>query len=236
MAKKKVDIIIPAYNPGIWIRKAVQSCLNQTYHDHNVIVVDDGSDFDVAELLRPFSQVRILRMDKNSGPSAARNFGILNSDAEFISFLDADDIFHKNKLQLSVLKLQNKKDIAMTCGNYRVIHNRNNLLKPFYRTGIDVNYNNLLRQNYVASGSVTVRRRAIEAIGLFDESLRIAEDYDCWIRIAERFKISYIHEVLYYYSVVPKENSLTNRSDLKLEHLNNLKYIKNNSKKRMGII
>ena len=229
-----VDIIIPAYNPGKELVQAILSCHNQSYEDYLITVIDDNSSIDVKKLLWDFPNIRYLRNEKNLGPAGARNVGIKSSDAEFISFLDADDIMHKDKLKHSMKAMRKDDSLGMTCGNYQVVLNRKKLLEPFYKKPVKINHKSLMRQNFVASGSVTVRKSVFDKVGLFDESLWIAEDYDMWLRISEAYRIEYLHKVLYYYSVVPGGNSLTQRHDVQRDHDKNIERIKSASKDRVG--
>lgn len=229
-----VDIVIPAYNPGKELVDAVRSCFCQSYKKYSVIVVDDHSSIDVKKLLWDFPSVKYIRNEKNLGPGAARNVGINASNADCISFLDADDIMHKDKLKLSIGALLKKDDIGMVCGNYKIMVDREKLLDMFYKKPIRVDHALLMRQNFVASGSVTVRRSVFDDVGLFDETLWIAEDYDMWIRISEKYNIEYLHKILYYYSVVPSGNSLTQRDDIQLHHDDNIRRIKKASIERTG--
>lgn len=221
-----VDIIIPAYNPGKELVEAVKSCFNQSEKDFNIVVIDDNSSSDVKRLLWDFPGVNIIKNDTNLGPAGARNVGIKNSKADFISFLDADDLMHKDKIKNTLKCFSEKTKASMVCGNYQVIMNRKKLLAPFYKRPIKINHKSLMRQNFVASGSVTLKRACLDDVGLFDESLWVAEDYDLWLRISEKYEIEYLHKVLYYYSVVKDGKSLTQRDDLKGEHIKNLTSIK----------
>lgn len=228
-----VDIVIPAYNSGKELVEAVKSCLNQSYKNCSIVVIDDNSAVNIKKLLWDFPGVVYIKNENNLGPGGARNVGIRQSSADFISFLDADDIMHKDKVAKSVEVLSNRNDIGMVCGNYQVIVDRKKLLPPFYKSPIKITHKALLRQNFVASGSVTVRREIFDRVGLFDESLWIAEDYDMWLRVSEQYKIEYLHDILYYYSVVPNGNSLTQRSDIQANHDLNIKNIKRASRERV---
>ena len=228
-----VDIIIPAYNPGKDLIDAVRSCQNQSYENYIITVIDDNSDFDVKKLLWDFPDVRYIRNEKNLGPGGARNVGIRTSKADVISFLDADDIMHKDKLKSSVNCLIKNPDVGMVCGNYQVMVNRKTLRPPFYRKPIRVDHQKLMKINFVASGSTTVRNSVFDEVGLFDEDLWIAEDYDMWLRISEKYKIKYIHDVLYYYSVVPGGTSLTQRADIQDKHSENIAKIRERSAERL---
>ena len=229
-----VDIIIPAHNPGRFLVQAVRSCFSQEYKKYTVTVVDDNSTEDVKKLLRKYPTVKYIRNDKNIGPGASRNVGIKATSGDLISLLDADDIMHPKKLRFSVDALRKKPDAGMVCGNYQILLNRVRLKKPFYKRPIRVNHSSLMRQNFVASGSTTIKRAVLNEIGLFNEDYRIAEDYDMWLRISEKYPIEYIHKILYYYSVVPRGDSLTQRRDLQESHVENIEEIKRASMKRMA--
>jgi glycosyltransferase involved in cell wall biosynthesis len=228
-----VDVIIPAYNPGPFLDEAIRSALAQTHDEFNIIVVDDNSTEDVEKITKKYKDISYIRNNKNLGPAGSRNIAIKAGSAPYISLLDADDIWHPDKLKRSLAEFKKTPDIGMTCGNYQILVNRQRLLPPFYKRPITIDWSKMMKQNFVASCSTTIRRAVVEQLGGFDESLWISEDMDLWLRISEKFKIKYIHEVLYYYSVIPKGNSLTNRADIQKDHLSNLRMIKDRSMKRM---
>lgn len=228
-----VDIIIPAHNPGIYLKEALKSCLAQEYKDYTITVIDDNSTEDVKSLIRGFP-VNYIRNKKNLGPGGARNVGIRATEAPLISLLDADDIMHPRKLRASVDAFKANHEIGMTCGNYQILVNRKRLMRPFYKRPIKVNHSALMRQNFVASGSTTFKRSVIEDVGLFSEKYWISEDFDMWVRISEKYPIEYIHKILYFYSIIPKGNSLTQRKDVQKNHISNIEEIKEASLKRLN--
>lgn len=230
----KVDVIIPAHNPGLYLNEAIKSCLAQTYRDFQIYVIDDASTEDVESTVSKYKDVIYLRLDQNKGPSYARNYGISHGDGDLISFLDADDIWESRKLEWSVREFERHKEIGMTCGNYQRLVNRRKLCYPFYRRPIIVNHKQLMRQNFVASGSVTMRRKVFEELGGFDESLWIGEDYKLWLMCSEKYKIKYIHRVLYKYSVITDGDSLTHRDDLQKSHQGRLDIVKQESLERIN--
>jgi len=229
-----VDIIIPAYNPGPYLEDALNSALNQTYKDYTITVIDDNSSEDITTIVSRFPSVRYIRNDKNLGPAASRNIGIRSGKGELISLLDADDIWSPNKLMLSVKEFADA-DVGLVCGNYQILVNRKKLLLPFYRNPIKIDWNKMMKQNFVASGSTTFRRSAAEGVGLFNEKYWISEDYEMWTKLSEKHKIKYIHKILYYYSVIPKGDSLTNRPDIQERHTDNIEEIRLASRARMSL-
>ena len=233
---KNIDIIMPVHNtPIAYLKDALDSCLNQSYQPKNIIVVDDYSGQDYSYITKISPKIKLIKTPKNIGPAGARNFGINSQHckSELISFLDSDDIMDANKLAYTILEFNKNPNIGMTCGNYRILVNRKRLMKPFYKHAPKINRESLMRQNYVASGSTTVRRDVLIEVGGFDERFWIAEDYNCWLKISENYKIGYINKVLYYYSVIPKGDSLTQRDDIQLNHLKNIEIIRSESKVRV---
>lgn len=227
-----VDIIMPTHNPSPYIIEAIDSCLNQSYKNIKLTIINDASTTSLESLKIKYPQVNFLHLDSNKGPAAARNFGIKNTTASLISFLDDDDIMDREKVYNSVEEFKKDSNLGMTCGNYQRIVN-GKLLKPFYSSKIKIDYENLMRINFIASGSVTIRRDIMQKIGGFNEKYWIAEDYDCWIRTIEVAPISYIHKVLYYYRVNTNGKSLTQRENAKAQETKNILEIKEASRKRL---
>ena len=227
-----VDVIIPAHNPGAYLDHAIRSCVNQSHKKFNIIVVDDNSSQNIMPIVSRYKMVKYIKNEKNMGPSYSRNVGIKASSSELISLLDADDVWHQDKLAHSVDMFMKKKSIGMTCGNYRIM-SRGRVMPPFYKRPKTINLESLMERNYVASGSTTFKRSVVEDIGLFDEKYWISEDYDMWVRIAEKYPISYIHKVLYYYRVELGGTSLTQRGDIQKDHDDNIAEIKKNSMNRV---
>ncbi len=228
-----VDVVIPAYNPGPFLEEALKSCYAQTYKNFTVTVVDDNSSENLIPVLKKFPKVNYIRNESNLGPAGSRNVAIKATKGEIISLLDADDLWTPNKLSLSVKAFKENSDLGLVCGNYKIMVNRKRLMRPFYKTPIQIDYEKLMRQNFVASGSTSFKRDAVDKVGLFNERYYISEDYDMWLRISEKYPIKYIHEVLYYYSVIPKGGSLTQRSDIQKNHLSNIQEIRERSRIRV---
>lgn len=253
-----VDIIMPAHNPGSYIVEAINSCLNQSYKDVLITVVDDASTQDLSFIKKKYPKVNLIRSDVNLGPAGARNLGIKKTSRDFISFLDADDQANQDKILYSLEafksipnrpKLVNNrpipqnreyllngpidKSIGMVCGNYQRILTNGKLTSPFYKTAPEINWKTMMKNNLVSTGSVMIRRDVIEKVGMFDERFWIAEDYSCWVRVVEEYRIKYIHKVLYLYRQLPSGGSLTQRTDIQKDHIKNLEIIKKESEERM---
>jgi glycosyltransferase involved in cell wall biosynthesis len=196
-----VSVIIPTYNTGKFLAQAVQSVLEQTYRRYEVIVVDDGSTDETKGVLRAFDgHIRYL-YQQNRGPSAARNAGITVAEGQYICFLDADDWWVPNKLEAQADFLTCHRDIGLVFSDEEEVEahkvfSRSLLAKrrfyPEIVTGrpIQEAFRKLLIENFIPTSTVMARRECFVKAGLFDESLRVVEDRDMWLRIAANFGIA----------------------------------------------
>lgn len=211
----KASVIIPFKNPNLkQLRLAVNSARKQTRKPLEIILINDGSDDFICPKDNFGRLVKIINLEENVGPAAARNAGIKEAKGELISFLDADDLWAPKKLELSIMEFELNPEIGMTCGNYRWMINKN-LCKPFYRRAPPITYESLQRVNYVASGSVTVRKDVLEDVGYFNENYWVGEDYELWLRISKKYPVKFINKILYYYRRDQTQSSLSTRKDLK---------------------
>ncbi|NLB35451.1 MAG: glycosyltransferase [Elusimicrobia bacterium] len=192
------SVIIPVYNREKYISKALDSVLSQTMEDFECIIVDDGSEDSTCEVLKKYRDKRIkILSQKNSGPSAARNRGISEASGRFISFLDSDDWWKKDKLKVTYQAIQERPDI-------KIFHT----LERWYRGGVHLNqkkkhrpptgevFGRALKICSISLSTATIRYDVFEKYGLFDESFPACEDYEFWLRITSREKVHLIEEVL----------------------------------------
>lgn len=186
-----VSVIIPTYNRAQLVSRAVGSVLQQTFADHEIIVVDDGSRDHTPRALRPFGNgIRYLAHEANRGVSAARNTGIRASTGELIAFLDSDDYWFARKLETQTAYLSEHpqvgacqtEEIWIRCGR-RV----NPALRHRKPSG-DI-FRPSLERCLVSPSAVMLRRSVFEEVGLFDEDLPACEDYDLWLRVACRHAV-----------------------------------------------
>ncbi len=193
-----VSIVIPTYNQEGYIREAVDSCLNQTYKNIEVIVVDDGSDDATRDVLAPYIDRGLVNYiyQNNSERSAARNNGIRASSGEFIQFLDSDDLLHEDKIKMQVDYLNAHPGIfGVYCNSMQFKNSRDDftLIKPKALSG-DITHE-LIKWNFITINSIVTRREE----QFFDESLNTAEDWDYWLRLSLKgHRFSYIDNNLCY--------------------------------------
>jgi GT2 family glycosyltransferase len=197
----RVSVIVPLYNKGRYVRRAIESILGQNFGDLELIVVDDGSTDDSAHVVRTFQDQRLrLVQQSNSGEGAARNTGVHHSTCELIAFLDADDAWEPSFLADIVQMADEMPDCRIYATAFQ-FREPDGSLQRYNTSGIlgltDANgrldyYACLARSVYpLSSSSICVRRSAFDACGLFDTGLRIGADVDMWVRILAKGMAAY---------------------------------------------
>ena len=199
----RVSVIIPTRNRATLLPRAVNSVLEQTFTDFEVLIVDDCSTDDTAgvmagmELVDP--RIRGFRHDHNRGSAATRNTGIANAFGEYLAFLDDDDEFLPNKLQEQVQVLDDApRDVGMAYVWSDYVGPSGETLGSLCRTeGGDVFTDVLMLRLTVGVGStVMIRASALDSVGCFDETILRCEDIDLMCRFTRQFKITYIPKIL----------------------------------------
>lgn len=207
-----VSVVIPAFNAGAFIGEALESVRAQSYRPLEVIVVDDGSTDDTGAVVERFAaedgtglDVRYFHQE-NGGPSKARNVGIKAAQGEFIALLDADDRWCQSKLQLQMELFEQNESVDLTFCNVRFIRNGQPCGVMFgddggatsfkYDHGVVLDpVTGLLKENFVNTSAVIARRRCFQSGFSFNENRKYAEDWELWLKIAERFSLGYVPEV-----------------------------------------
>jgi glycosyltransferase involved in cell wall biosynthesis len=202
----RVSVIIPAYNGGAFLDRGLATVVSQTYGDFEVIVADDGSTDDTAEVVAKYApKVRYL-YQPNRGVSAARNLALSAASGEFLAHMDADDMWRPDKLARQIAFFAEHQDCGVVHSDVtiideddRVVHERfNRETKRFPPEGRCLA--DLLRRCHIQVSSAMERREATEKMGAFDLRLRAAEDYYRWIVAAmEGVAFGYIDEPLAMY-------------------------------------
>lgn len=189
----KVSIIIPTYNRAKYLPEAIDSVLNQTYKDFEIIVVDDGSTDNTKMVLTAYGDKIRYIYKANGGPSSARNFGVMKSTGAYIAFLDSDDLWLPEKLELQIAYLDKKNDFSAVFTDCEWVRDGNlirvsNFRK--YRPSDGFVLKETIR-NPCAAQSFLLKREVFNSV-LFNETLRIGEDCEFILRLAQKFKIGLI--------------------------------------------
>jgi glycosyltransferase involved in cell wall biosynthesis len=186
-----VSVVIPCYNQGRYLADAIDSVLAQTYRNHEIIVVDDGSHDETAEVAARYTGVRYVRQD-NAGLGAARNSGLRISRGDYLVFLDADDRLLPEALQIGVNGLHVNPDCAFISGHYRYLTADGSFWRQHARPPVEADrFRELLRKNYIGMhATVMYRRQALESVGGFDPKLRSCEDYELYFRVVRGHRVA----------------------------------------------
>lgn len=200
-----VSVIIPAFNRNHTLPRAVGGAVGQTFRDLEIIVVDDASREPVAEALAACTdpRVRLIVHEKNRGANAARNSGIVSAKGQYVAFLDSDDEWHPDKIRIQVEAMEAAAaSVAGHCTGLTAFSEAGRKLfekSPQLSGNI---YPQLLRRNEIGPlSSVLVRRAVLNEVGLFDESLPSSQDWDLYLRIAERYEFASVGEALVRYNL-----------------------------------
>lgn len=216
---KLVSVVIPAYNAQYTIAKTINSVLNQTYKNIEVIVVDDGSQDRTVELVKEIARkdirVRLLQQ-ANAGVAKARNLAIKNSCGELIAPIDADDLWHPEKIAKQVDKIVNSSilvgliycwSISINLEDHIIERFSNNYLKSFNTPEGNV-LPALVYRNFISnSSSPLITRSCLEKVGLYNyhlhkQNAQGCEDWDLYLRIAEHYEFAVVPEFLVGYRQV----------------------------------
>lgn len=191
----KFSVIIPVYNKELFIKRSLQSVLEQTYNDFEIIVVDDGSSDNSASVIKDFDDSRIFYIYKeNGGVSSARNLGIANSTGEWVVFLDADDILYPNALQTYFHLIHKYPGLNVVAASADQ-SNKNYPKQEFDYIVRDYDYSNAV--SYAKSGfslihtdSICIKKTLIDKVGGFNENYTHGEDMDLWKRLSDESHIA----------------------------------------------
>ncbi len=219
----KVSLIMPTYNCATFIRAALDSVFNQTRPPDEVIVVDDRSTDDTAEILRSYGDriICITCLESKGYASAVRNVGLAAASGDYVAFLDADDVWFPEKLAEQIAVLEANPDVQMVYANFNrtdendnVIHpgpNRPNAIENGRIVETDEYWDDAFCQLavrcFMHTSSVVVRRAILDKVGFFDDEMIFYEDADLWMRIVHSHKVLRVPKILSSYRARP--SSLT---------------------------
>jgi glycosyltransferase involved in cell wall biosynthesis len=184
-----VSVIIPCYNGEAFLKEAIESALAQSYHRVEVIVVDDGSTDSSSEIAQKLP-VRYIRQP-NRGLTVSRNLGVSASKGSYIVFLDADDRLKPEAIETGLRVLTEHPECAMAVGDHLFVSKDGSHLADSRKDCVAAHhYEALLRSNFIEMiSSALFRRSVLDEVGGFDPGLRVAEDYELYLRIARNYPI-----------------------------------------------
>ena len=202
-----ISIILPTFNHAKFLKKAIESVINQSYINWELIIIDNNSTDETSEIVSSYSDRRIIysKIHNNGVIAASRNLGIRLSNGSWIAFIDSDDWWTNNKLSKSVEYINTNKFDLIYHDLFLVYKSNQNSFKKLARSrnlSFPVFEDLLLNGNGILNSSVLVRKELLEEVGLIscDTNKITWEDYDCWLRISRKTnRFYYIEETLGYY-------------------------------------
>jgi len=217
----RISVIIPCYNYSPLVGRAIESVLNQTYHDFEVIVIDDGSTDNSAEVILKFSQIRYF-YQKNKGPNAARNTGIQAATGEFIALLDADDEWLPDKLERQIVIMETRPEVGLVFSNVFLVEGLSGAIigtypRHFFHEGHVIK--KLFMNQFIPSPTPLIRRSVFEQVGLFNPNTIGSDDWEMWLRISAKFNFACIYEPLAKYTLHSSWGSRTTYIKYERENL-----------------
>lgn len=217
-----ITVIMPVYNGERYLEQAIQSALGQTYRNFELIVVDDGSSDQSTKIVEQHlsdERVVLLRNEKNMGVAASRNHALKFAKGDLITFLDQDDIWLPNKLELQVSAIENHPDIGLLHAGHARIDTNSELL-PAYRqlppdrfgnveAKIDVRdvFGEIFISNNIQPLTTMIPRKVLDEVGWFNAELPGVDDYELWLRIALRYPIGHLQTIVGYWRAHPGQQS-----------------------------
>lgn len=197
-----VSVVIPSFNMADYLPFAIQSVLDQSYDNYEVVIVDDGSTDNTKEVVEKFlvnEKVNYFYQE-NCGLACARNAGIKVSNGEFIALCDADDVWSTDKLEKQMPGFAGSENIGVVYTNAAPMSVAGEKGEPFIAKRYSGKITGkLLINNFVSGSASIIRRKCFDEVGFYDQTLTTGEDYDLWLRISTKYEYLYIDIVTYFY-------------------------------------
>jgi glycosyltransferase involved in cell wall biosynthesis len=199
-----VSIVIPAYNHAKFLKGTIESALAQTWHDYEIVVVDDGSKDDTPAVAAQFGDaIRYIRQ-ANQGMAACRNTALQNATGDIVSFLDDDDLWLPDYLSTVMARFQADADLAAVHTGYQLTSDEEG--KDFPNQSIRTVpaaklYDTLIEGGFFPPSSVSVRRAILDQVGFFSPNLQGYADWELWLRICREHKFIGVPQVLIKYRI-----------------------------------
>lgn len=205
-----ISVVIPAYNCEKYIKDTINSVIEQTFKDLEIIVVNDASTDRTAEIVRELQKTddRIFLYEnlKNLGVSATRNFGVSKASADYIAFLDSDDLWYPEKIEKQLVLLK-EKDADFVYSGYDFIDDNGSKLDLEFKVPEEVTFKKILKRNYISTDTVILKKEVFMQHQMQDGNIYV-EDYLCWLSILKTGIIAYgVHDILASYRLVHNSRS-----------------------------
>jgi len=191
----KISVLMSVYNGEKFISESINSILNQTYKNFEFLIVNDGSTDNSEKIIESFSDSRIIYLPKqNTGLTKSLNYGLSRAKGKYIARIDCDDFSLPHRLEYQIKKIEKNKELGLVASRAKIIENKKNGYTPFY-TDDDIQEIIKTKNPFVHS-SVLISKDYFEKINFYNESYRVTQDYDAWMRLSKISKISMVDDIL----------------------------------------
>jgi len=192
-----VSVIIPTYNRAYILDKAIESVLNQSFKNIELIVVDDASTDETSKLVKRYPSVVYVRHSKRKGPAGARNTGLKYAKGRYIAFLDSDDVFLPEKIEKQIEFFKKNPDLKLV-QTEELWFKGNRLIKPkkIHEKAEGWFFHRAVKLCVVSISTVMIKKEVFKKVGIFDEAFPVCEDYEFWLRVSLFYPMGLIKEFL----------------------------------------
>jgi len=219
----KVSIVLPTYNGAKYVKQSVDSCLNQTYRNIELIIVDDGSTDETFKIIDSYKDKRIgiVRHKKNKGISNALNTGFSKVSGDYLTWTSDDNYYEEDAIEKMLSFLKNRERLFVYCDFYRFDKKKTGNIRRVKLPDVAV-----LEKINCIGPCFLYSKKVKEVIGNYDVNVTLAEDYDYWIRVSKKFSVCHLAEPLYFYREHTKSLTFSRFNEIKVSDV--LVRIKNN--------
>jgi len=209
-AQKLISVIMPTYNRVDYLPLAIDSVLNQTYRNLELLIIDDGSTDATRELINSYNDDRIFySYQHNQGQSVARKSGLNNARGQFICFLDSDDLMKPGKLERQLQLMEANPDYHVIYGENEIIDEKGQVqtqARSIRRYSGNI-MKELLAFNFIEFETAMIRRVCFDEMGGPNVNTRVADDYELFLKFSTRYKFLYVPEIFAQYRVMASQIS-----------------------------
>jgi glycosyltransferase involved in cell wall biosynthesis len=212
-APVKVSIVLPTYNGAKYLRQSIDSCLNQTYKNIELIIVDDASMDETPDIIKSYQDesIKYIRHKKNKTLPHTLNTGFAIATGEYLTWTSDDNYYGQDAIKLMVALLQMDKKTDFVYANYYVINGDGAVLQS-----VSVGPSKNLKEYNCIGPCFLYRRKIYEVLGEYNPDAFLAEDYEYWIRVFKRFRMQKLDKFIYWHRLHPQ--SLTGQHASEAKH------------------
>lgn len=196
----KITVFMPLYNAEKYLKKSIDSILNQTFRDFELLIVDDGSTDNSVNIINEYSdnRIRLIKNENNKGIPYTRNVGLDNAKGEYIAIMDSDDIASVDRLAKQAQYLDEHKDVGVITSSYYIMRKNINIRKVFKKNNDEFIKAYLLFDSYLCNPA-TMIRSSLRKFARYNEEYFVCQDFDFWVQLIDKTKFASIEEPLLMY-------------------------------------